>query len=131
VGNKVLGFDLRKVASPIIRSGDEDTTTASIIETMLEAEDEINQVAISENAGQRDPTTYLAACDDTGIVQVLEGIEKVPAARKKSGKRVLVHSQDDTTLLSSCVFRPRSKKKELASAGTDCQVCLWDVSKPK
>lgn len=117
LGCSVLAYDLRKADGPVIRES---------TEKLLEAEDDVNQVVISKR--KRDGTTFLAAADDSGVVQVLDGIN---GPRKGKGYRycALRHGKDG--LVTTCVFRPRSKNFELASGGTDCQVCLWDVNKPK
>ena len=108
---------MRQASAPVIRE---------VSQTLVEAEDDINQIAISEK--QRDSSFYLAAADDSGIVQVVqEGRDSKKG--KRFSKQILEHGRDG--LVTSCVFRPRSKNLMLASGGTDFRVCLWDVNKPK
>ena len=123
VGAEVFGYDLRKASLPVLR--------LATVEKLLEAEDEINQIVLAEGGIRRDPTLFLAAADDTGIVQVLDNFD--PSKTKKiPTKRVLQHCKERTSMITSCVFRPLSTKTlDLASGGTDCQVCLWDINKPK
>ena len=118
VETRVLAYDLRNASAPIVREASQ---------VVVEAGDDINQVVISGQ--RRDSGTFLAAADDTGIVQVLDGIEGSKKGKGGPRRRILEHGQD--TLVTSCAFRPRSKNVELASGGTDCRVCLWDVNKPK
>ena len=126
VGTKVIGYDLRKVSSPIIRLGDD--TTAST--TILEAEDEINQIVLSEHQPKRGPPSlHLAAADDSGAVQVVNATS--PPKGKETTTCQLFHCPERATMVTSAVFRPRSRNLELASGGTDCQICLWDANKPK
>ena len=127
VGTKVLGFDLRKASSPIVRLSDDATTT----ETILEADDEINQIVLAEQQQKRGSTLHLAAADDTGMVQVLDITGNPPPKGKVSTMRKLLHCAERASMVTSAVFRPRSRNLELASGGTDCQVCLWDANKPK
>ena len=45
--------------------------------------------------------------------------------------RIYQHSEDELTLVTSVVFRPRSiKSMDMATAGTDCTICLWDINRP-
>lgn len=129
VGNKVLGYDLRKADSPIVQLTEEHFNNP-----ILEAEDEINQIVLS---GQKpNQALHLAAADDTGTVQVTDSIE--PSTRRHCSnnnsnkrKRVLHHDKEQVSMVMTTVFRPRSKGLELASGGTDCQILFWDVNKPK
>lgn len=128
MGTKVIGFDLRKVSSPIVRLGDDSI----VAETFLEADDEINQIVLVEQQHKRGSTSlHLAAADDTGMVQVLDITGQTPSKGKSPLKRNLLHCAERANMVTSAVFRPRSKNLELASGGTDCQVCLWDANKPK
>lgn len=124
-GNKVLGFDLRKASSPIVKVNED--ASKSMVNTILEAQDEINQISLAKQ--RRGSAFLLAAGDDSGLVQVSDNIDV--STSKGSPKNVLFHSKDQGAMVTSCVFRPRAKNLDLASGGTDCQVCLWDVNKPK
>lgn len=126
VGTKVIGYDLRKASSPIVRLGDDATASA----TVLEAEDEINQIVLAEHQQKRGPPSlHLAAADDAGTVQVVN-ISSPPKC-KEAAIRLLLHCPERANMVTSAVFRPRSRNLELASGGTDCQICLWDANKPK
>ncbi|CAB9496048.1 WD repeat domain 53 [Seminavis robusta] len=136
VGTKLLSFDLRKASSPIV-----PYEAGSLL---LQASDDINQISVCEKRN----TSYLASADDAGAVQVIENNNKNNNSQQKPSKkskkngatkktsrttttRILQHSQD--ALVTAAVFRPgaNSKTLELASGGTDCRVCLWDVQTPK
>ena len=110
----------------------EDPYAAEII---FEAEDEINQISIAEHRQKKGcPLQYLAAADDTGIVQVIDitsNSNEKSSIGKASIKHELIHCTERASIVTSAVFRPRSKNLVLASGGTDCQICLWDVNKPK
>ena len=119
VGTQVNAYDLRQANAPVIREASR---------TLFEADDDINQIAISEK--QKDSSFCVAAADDSGVIQVVQ--EGISGSRKKGkgfSKQVLEHGRE--ALVTSCGFRPRSKSLTLASGGTDFRVCLWDVNKPK
>lgn len=117
VGTQVNGYDLRQANTPVIREASQ---------LLVEAEDDINQIAISDT--QRDSSSYLACADDAGVVQVIQRRSSSKKGKAFS-KHTLEHGRDG--LVTSCGFRPRSKNLMLASGGTDFRVCLWDVNKPK
>ena len=126
LGTKVIGFDLRKATSPVVRLFDDETAS----KTIMEAQDEINQIVLAEQLQKRGPPSlHLAAADDSGVVQVIDMMS--PLNGKEDSVRELLHCPERSSMVTSAVFRPRSRNLELASGGTDCQICLWDVNKAK
>ena len=128
--NKVYGYDLRHHSnvdiSPIVREPHFHLTES------FQCTDEVNELSFSY-PGKRG-SFQMAAADDAGEVHVVDRVpmkyELTPQCEKKAS--VLVHAEPETLGIASCVaFRPRSNGDHLASAGTDCTVKLWDVSRPK
>ncbi|PRP88874.1 hypothetical protein PROFUN_00342 [Planoprotostelium fungivorum] len=76
--------------------------------------EEINQVSICHG--------YLAACDDSGQVKVLD-IEQ----GEKAPKLYKTLTGQHTNICSSAVFRS-GKNSEVITCGQDCRVVIWDVS---
>lgn len=79
---------------------------------------------------------YLAACDDAGTVRFMD------ASSSTISTTILHHDPKGVAVVPTCSFRPRndhcssSKRNgrstlELASGGSDCQIHLWDLSRPK
>lgn len=122
VGHKVLEYDLRKADKPIIPFEAND-----IGKTILVAEDEINSVVLSDQ--RRNQPLHLAAADDTGVIQVSDYISSSQINNNRI--RTLHHDKEHVSMVMAAAFRPHAKSLELASGGTDCQILLWDVNKPK
>ena len=97
-GNKILGYDLRKLAS-------------TVCEFQFNA-DEINQLAI------HDKGTFLASCDDSGEIKVID----VASGRLFKS----LHNKHDN-ICSTVQFRA-SRPWEIVSGGMDFKVVSWDVS---
>ena len=120
VGNQVLGYDLRKASSPIVKAVDDDLTE------IIDTEEEISQISFATRG-----STSMAVADDGGKVFVTNPLSPpLPKKKKKRRRWVLQHDEDCLAMVTSCVFRPRGGDV-LASGGTDCMVRLWDVSKPR
>ena len=115
VGNRVLGYDLRKATSPIIKEISNDLTD------ILNVTEEVNQISFSLSSRG---ATMIAVADDGGNVRCTE-----PSHRQRK-QRVLQHDTDGLAMVTSCSFRPRGGN-QVAVGGTDCTVSLWDPSKPK
>lgn len=121
VGTQVLGYDLRKASAPIL------TIPSSTID--MNAQDEINQVVVSHAVRSSSSSRqHLAAADDAGTVRVTDAFMDETTTTPRH--RILKHG--DGVYVTSAVFRPHlGGGTQLASAGTDCSVKLWDLSKPK
>jgi len=115
VGSSVYSYDLRNTSSPIIR---EHSTHVS----SLEGGEEINQIAFSNNN-----KLHLAVGDDDGKIRVTDSLHDNNHNNKC---RTLIHGTGDpsSTLVTSVAFRPRGV--DMVSGGTDCCVCLWDITRP-
>ena len=102
---------------------------------------------------------YLAACDDAGKVRWTEASsfddqsnyknnsDTATAASSSYGNdsssTILHHDNHGIAVVPACAFRPNNNTNhkrgggggglglELASAGTDCKIHLWDVFRPK
>eukprot|EP00979_Chaetoceros_neogracilis_P011269 scaffold2727_cov275-Chaetoceros_neogracile.AAC.40 len=132
VGSSVYGYDLRQASSPIIQKHHH-------LLDSLEGE-EINQIQMT-TAAQTNKRIYIGTADDDGFVRITDSIpnrfisEKIDASSSLKGKECtkLQHCENmsEAALVTSIAFRPRSKTLDLASGGTDCTVCLWDVNRPK
>ena len=97
-GNKVFGYDLRNPSSTVCEFGFN--------------EDEINQVTI------HDKGTFLAACDDSGDIKVVD---------VQSGRLFkTLHSRNDS-ICSTVQFRP-NRPWEVVSGSMDYRVVSWDFS---
>ena len=97
-GNKIFGYDLRNLSS-----------------TVCEFEfnqDEVNQVAI------HDKGNYLAACDDSGEIKVID---------VQSGKLFKSLKNKHENICSSVQFRP-NRPWEIVSGGMDFRIVSWDYS---
>lgn len=92
--------------------------------------EEINQISFT-TAGV---STYLAVADDDGHARVvtLDNFGEHRSQGNLSSENCKTLRHDTTsfnTLITSIAFRPRSKTLDLAVAGTNCAVSLWDVSR--
>lgn len=141
VRNFVMEYDLRQLNSPIVKHPTRD------LSPILQNQDEVNQVALTyhttkkpslpkgkkkgnkknknNNRALGESKLYLAASDDAGTVRFMD-------AASTTTSQLLKHN--DNAIVPACAFRPVSNTKgnlELASGGTDCRICLWDVLKPK
>ena len=128
VGPNVFGYDLRKATMPIIREYD------YALSSILQNEDEVNQLVFS-HAVRKSDKVHLAAADDNGDIQITESIfhnGQMEEGNKngKSSTKSLQHAQKGAALVTSIGFRPRSKGLDLASGGTDCMIHLWDITRP-
>lgn len=97
-GNKIFSYDLRNLSS-----------------TVCEFEfnqDEVNQVVI------HDKGKYLAACDDTGEIKVID---------VQSGKLFKSLKNKHENICSSVQFRP-NRPWEIVSGGMDFRIVSWDYS---
>jgi WD40 repeat protein len=154
-GSQVLAVDLRMATSPILSLDHCNNSNMAKPKQqqqqhqteLLQAKDDINQIDIQycssheqrRQQHQQQSKLFLAAADDSGVVQVREevtakkGGSTTTTSTSTSTTKTLVHGED--ALVTAAVFRPRSSTNkavvELASGGTDCRVCLWDVNKPK
>ena len=97
-GNKIFGYDLRNLSSTVCE--------------FEFNEEEINQVTI-HNRG-----TYLAACDDSGEVKVVD---------IQSGRLFKTLKRKHESICSTVQFRP-SRPWEIVSGGMDFNVISWDFS---
>jgi len=129
VGSNVYGYDLRNTSSPIVRQYDAHVSS-------LEGGEEINQIAFS-NKNNNKSKVYLAVGDDDGQIRITDSFkERSDNSNNNNNRdnncRTLTHGSDDessSTLVTSVAFRPRGI--DLASGGTDCTVCLWDITRPR
>jgi len=113
----------------------------------LEGE-EINQIALT--TAQTNKRIYMASADDDGFARVTDSIpnrfnansnssSSASASNAAAGNRctLLQHCEDTSlasssaALVTSLAFRPKAKYLDLATGGTDCIVCLWDVNRPR
>lgn len=125
VGSSVYGYDLRNATSPIIRDFDFQVTT-------LEGGEEINQIQLMTH--QATKRIYMASADDDGRARVTDQIlnRKIStSSQAPSNKILLQHDTSGSGLVTSLAFRPKAKNVDLATGGTDCTICLWDVHRPK
>ncbi|KAK3699370.1 hypothetical protein QZH41_006548 [Actinostola sp. cb2023] len=97
-GTKVFNYDLRTLSSPICEFDYN--------------EDEINQIVIHDR-GQ-----FLAACDDTGAVRIID------LQQKKLFKTL---NRCHSNICSSVQFRPQ-RPWDLVTGGMDFKVVYWDFS---
>lgn len=97
-GTKIFNYDLRSMSSPLCE--------------FEYNEDEINQIVVHDK-GQ-----YLAACDDTGAVKVID------LHQKKLFKTL---NRSHTNICSSVQFRPQ-RPWDLVTGGMDFKVVYWDFS---
>jgi WD repeat-containing protein 53 len=148
VENTVYRYDLRKATSPIL---DEPSSDLSF----LDAAEEINQIAFApippssrrgdvsnKNNNKNKGSHYcsmdnnrriFAAVEDAGSIRLTSDFDPNQVADSPS-KRVLCHGPDAmVTSLAFCPSRSHNKKQQstmlLASGGTDCRICFWDLSK--
>jgi len=118
VGSNVYGYDLRNTSTPIVRRYDTHVNS-------LEGGEEINQIAFSNNN-----KVYLAVGDDDGRIRITDSLNN--KNNRNNNCRTLTHGLDEessATLVTTVAFRPRGL--DLASGGTDCTVCLWDITRPR
>jgi len=122
VGSSVYGYDLRNTTTPIIRQHD-------IHLSNLDGGEEINQITISKNTNK----TYLAVADDDGKIRITDSLKQQPNKNVDGNrnKYFLHHDSnvESSTLVTSAAFRTRGL--DIASGGTDCKVCLWDITRPR
>jgi len=146
VGKHVYGYDLRLASSPILKEPTFDLSST------VGSKDEINVMAFS-HLKKKNSKIHLAVADDYGDVRVtdlapysdadkrlhsLQGKKTTSHLEKNEMNhscnqrlcRVLEHDKDGYTLATSCAFRPH-RNLEIASAGTDCTINIWDISKPR
>lgn len=97
-GNKIFGYDLRNLSSTVCE--------------FEFNEEEINQVTIHDRG------TYLAACDDSGEVKVVD---------VQSGRLFKTLKRKHENISSTVQFRP-SRPWEIVSGGMDFKVISWDFS---
>ena len=128
--NKVYGYDLRHHShvdiSPIVKEPHFHLTES------FQCTDEVNELSFSYPG--KSGSYQMAAADDAGEVHV---VDRVPTKYEETlqcekNASILVHAEPETLGIASCVaFRPRGNGDHLATAGTDCTVKLWDVSRPR
>ncbi len=130
VGSSVYGYDLRNISSPIIKEFDYKLDGLN--------GEEINQITFTIYSNN----VHIATADDDGLARVIDYAPNrknggnnsttttttTPQSRKC---KKLQHDINGSGLVTSAVFRPRSKNLDLATGGTDCTVCLWDVNRPR
>ena len=97
-GNKIFGYDLRNLSSTVCE--------------FEFNEEEINQVTIHDRG------TYLAACDDSGEVKVVD---------IQSGRLFKTLKRKHENICSTVQFRP-SRPWEIVSGGMDFKVISWEFS---
>lgn len=97
-GNKIFGYDLRNLSSTVCE--------------FEFNEEEINQVTIHDRG------TYLAACDDSGEVKVVD---------IQSGRLFKTLKRKHENICSTVQFR-LSRPWEIVSGGMDFKVISWDFS---
>ena len=97
-GNKIFGHDLRNLSSTVCE--------------FEFNEEEINQVTIHDRG------TYLAACDDSGEVKVVD---------IQSGRLFKTLKRKHENICSTVQFR-QSRPWEIVSGGMDFKVISWDFS---
>mmetsp|Transcript_3293 Transcript_3293/g.3829 ORF Transcript_3293/g.3829 Transcript_3293/m.3829 type:complete len:454 (-) Transcript_3293:2-1363(-) len=131
VGSKVFGYDLRQTKSPSIIS-QYDFHIAPI-----DGGEEINAIDIFHDSKHK--KTFLATADDDGLLRVTDSLGNKKASDVSSPSSIsqrcstYQHSEDSTSpaLVTSAAFRPRSiKTLDVATAGTDCTINLWDINRP-
>ena len=136
VGSKVYGYDLRHTQSPSI------TLQHDFHVSSLDGSEDINSIDFVHIPKQK--KTYLAAADGDGHVRITDSIpyrknndriesgQSSEASSSTQTLRTFQHSQDGSlALVTSLSFRPRSLKSiDMATAGTDCTICLWDINRP-
>lgn len=115
VGSQIYTYDLRHAHMPIL-------TEPSLVMN-LQSQDEVNQIAFS-NQSFRGQSTHIAAADDAGCIRFSDTIQE-PLRNPK----VAVHGSG--SMVPCLAFRPRVKGLELAAGGTDCRVALYDLQRPK
>lgn len=98
LGTKIFNYDLRSLDSPVSE--------------FQFNEDEINQLVIHDG-GQ-----YLAACDDTGAVKVID---------TRQNKLFKTLSRGHGNICSTVQFRPQ-RPWDLVTGGMDYKVVYWDFS---
>jgi WD40 repeat protein len=127
----VYGYDLRHTKSPSIISKHDFHVSS------LDGGEEINNIDFFYMTKEK--KTYLATADDDGMLRVADSIpnkktqEKVESESSSQGPyRTYQHSDAGASaLVTSLAFHPRSMKSiDIATAGTDCTICLWDISRP-
>lgn len=127
VGNSVYGYDLRNTSSPILRDFDFHVGA-------LDGGEEINQIGIFTHSHQGKKRVYFASADDDGRARVTDHVPRRRSLSQSSSTpqcTVLQHDTNGTGLVTTLAFRPKAKTLDLATGGTDCTVCLWDVHRPK
>lgn len=97
-GTKIFNYDLRSMTGPLCE--------------YEYNEDEINQIVVQDK-GQ-----YLAACDDTGAVKIID------LHQKKLFKTL---NRSHANICSSVQFRP-NRPWDLVTGGMDFKVVYWDFS---
>ena len=112
----MYGYDLRHMRKPSI------VTQHDFSVSNLDGADEINKLDFLHMPKQKN--IYLVSGSDDGFVRVIN--------TKDQTNIVYQHSLDNSpALVTSVAFRPRSIKTiDVASAGTDCTICLWDITRP-
>lgn len=98
VGTKIFNYDLRSLDKPVCEFEFND--------------DEINQLVIHDG-GQ-----YLAACDDTGAVKVID---------TRQNKLFKTLNRGHSNICSTVQFRPQ-RPWDLVTGGMDYKVVYWDFS---
>lgn len=137
IGSAVYGFDLRQASSPILQQHHYQLQP-------LEGE-EINQIEFT--TAQTNKRIYIATADDDGFARVTDSIpnrlnanlnaSSSASTKAAANKCTLLQHCADTlssssaALVTSLAFRPKAKYLDLATGGTDCTVCLWDVNRPR
>ncbi len=121
VDRQLFELDLRKIQSPVFACPSD--------EPLLSTPDEINHVELAQQSD------YLAVADDVGMVRVLStGTMQTESSssRVTSSPEATVYPHNPQALVTSVAFAPyltRKRKQYLVSGGTDCRVCLWEVTK--
>jgi WD40 repeat protein len=111
---------LRKAEAPILHNPCIDFSLT------LNCLEEVNQISLlapqeqqlRKKASRAD--AHLAAAEDGGYVRIT-----TYGDGRQSRSCALLHNQD--ALVTSAIFRPRSKVTTIASGGTDCVIHIWDV----
>ena len=131
----MYGYDLRNINSPILRQHDFHLNC-------LTGGDEINQFSF----GELNKSIYMAVGDDDGQVRITNTVPNqatisncTTTSRSASTSTTstscpitLTHNPEaSSALVTSIAFRPRTKQLDIATAGTDCSICLWDVTRPR
>ena len=125
---------MRNTNSPIIRQHDFHLNS-------LTGGDEINELSF----GEFNKRMYMAVGDDDGDIRIIDTVPNYASTTNSTAKRTassntpcpssttntLTHNPEASALVTSIAFRPQTKNIDIATAGTDCSICLWDVCRPK